>query len=207
MHLVRAEVAELNIPWWKVSDDDSKKRVLIKKTLEHYGQLKPIVGAFITDDNPAKLSVIDGRKIVSVAQEIGIKNLDAIVIENVSTPRAIELAIIIKGCRDEADRIHLAECLDFLCITNSTKPDEMARLAEVLPFRSKDFGKVIKRLRRQKPAHTIHRASKVSFNFRVEPSAAPVISQAIDRVVATQDVTRDRALELICADFNAGQTP
>ena len=82
--------------------------------------------------------------------------------------------------------------------------DETARLGRTLPFRTRNLAKLIDRLRGATKLHTRRRASNVEFRFRVPPEAGPVISQAIESVVVEHEVTRDRALELICADFNAG---
>lgn len=166
------------------------------------GQVAPIVVRQAGDG----YDVVDGHLRLQAAKELGWEQVDVYLLDGqVSDDEAREMAIALVGARAEPARQELAQALDHLLQATEEDPDETARLARTLPFRQKDLTKVVRRLRGETSPHTRKKASHVDMRFRLPPEAAQVVGEAVDLVVAENEgVTRDRALELIAADFLSG---
>lgn len=190
--------------WGRVTapPEQSKAYRQLKEAMAGLGQVAPIVVRQAGEN----YDVVDGHLRLQAAKELGWEQVDVYLLDGqVSDDEAREMAIALVGARAQPDRQELAVALDRLLQATEEEPDETARLARTLPFRQKDLTKVVRRLRGETKPHTTRKASHVDLRFRLPPDAAQVVGEAVDLVVAENDgVTRDRAIELIAADFLSG---
>jgi len=196
--------------WGRVSPPPEVAKVFrrIKAVMAEQGQVVPITVRTKPDGSGYDVLDPDGQLRLKAAEELGWDQVDVYLVQGeVTDLEARELAIGLIGARADADKKLLATALESLLDAYDEDPDEIARLARVLPFRSKDLAKVVKRLRGETKAHTTKKASHVDLRFRLPPDAAKVVGEAVDHVVANNEgVSRDRAVELIAADYMAGVT-
>lgn len=204
----RCKTEEINMvpSWGRVSPAPEAAKVFkrIKAVMEGQGQTIPIVVRRCPDGG---FDVVDpdGQIRLKAAEELGFDEVDIYLLDGeISDLDAIEMAIGLIGARAEVEKDLLATSLEKLLDGYDDDPDEIARLARSLPFRTKNLAKTVERLRKKRIQKTIT-ASHVDLKFRLQPDAAQVVGEAVDYVVANNDgVTRDRAIELIAADFMSG---
>lgn len=202
------EDIHMNPSWGRVSPPPEMAKVFrrIKAVMAGHGQTVPITVRARPDGNGFDVIDPDGQLRLKAAEELGWEQVDVYLLDGeVSDEEASELAMGLLGARADADKALLANALETLLEVYDEDPDEVARLAAVLPFRTKDLGKVVKRLRGQNKAHTVRTASHVDLKFRLPPDAAKVVGEAVDHVVANHDgASRNTAIEYLAADYMSG---
>lgn len=191
-------------PWNPNRMDDEMLRKEVE-SIREFGFVDPITVRMRPQE---KWQIIDGEHRWKAAKIVGLDRLPCIVLE-VDDEVAEQLTIVLNDLRGKPNEERLAALVKDLSTRRSmldlekVLPYKRERLAEMIAERKADFDwEALKRPKAEEKAEPrwIERV------YRFPPDAAAIVDEAISTLKSENGIDEDwRALELICADYVAGQ--
>jgi len=175
---------------WNPKQENTEEYQKIKEGIRIKGLRLPIV----VRERGEKFEIIDGEQRWESCRELGFEKIWIYSEGNLSDKEAKELTIWYQQ-QVPFDEISLAKLvsdmsLEFKDLELPFTPEKMEEFKELMEFNFDDFQK-----------QDIHDIDFVTLTFRMQKEQAEVVHGALDRVKNGEDITDERALELICADF------
>jgi hypothetical protein len=197
---------------WSTTKRSKRNVDRLRGSLEHHGQVAPLVVRRLGPGANHPLEVIDGSLRLDLLRELGVALVDVVDVGGMgeAEARELHLALNLHGARREADAV--ADALEQAIAGQKgidARAKAEARLVANLPIPRRAVHLTVERLRnRGKPAPQPHNGTPVKpwidFSFKVPHAAGRVIDDALTRVENTMGAKRPQALEYICADYLAG---
>ncbi len=197
---------------WSTTKRSKRNVARLRGSLEHHGQVAPLVVRRLGISASHTYETIDGSLRLDILRELGVPTVDIVDMGGMGEAQARELhlALNLHGARRQADAVAdaLEQAIDGQANIEARAKAE-ARLVANLPIPTRAVHLTVERLRnRGKPAPQPHSGAPVEpwvdFKFKVPHAAGRVIDDALTRVENATGAKRPQALEYLCADYLSG---